>query len=143
MNDNADETTLERDEEDQAMEDGVTEETMEDGVTEETGTETGNGDMVEELAAAPSASLSRDINESVMALQSVTAGPDKTSTLTRDDWKGNVLEVDFVPGRDDGTRLTDIDTVTSCASEETLCPFPGARHGNRTMIGARVGSQPG
>jgi hypothetical protein len=47
MNDNADETTLERDEEDQAMEDGVTEETMEDGVTEETGTETGNIDLVE------------------------------------------------------------------------------------------------
>jgi hypothetical protein len=134
VNDNADRTTLERDEEDQAMEDGVTEETMEDGVTEETGTETGNGDMVEELAAAPSALLLRDINESVMALQSVTAGPDKSSTLTRDDWKGNVLEVDFVPGRDDGTRLTDIDTVTSCASEEMLCRFPGARHGNGMMI---------
>ncbi len=45
-----------------------------------------------------------------------------------------MLEVDFVPGRDDCTRLTDIDTVTSCASEETLCRFPGARHGNGTMI---------
>jgi hypothetical protein len=38
-----------------------------------------------------------------MALQIIASRPDMSSTLARGKGRGNVLDFDFVPGRDDDT----------------------------------------
>jgi hypothetical protein len=75
--------------------------------------------------------------DSVTAL-TVASGPDMSSKATRGKGAGSEmawkLDIDFVTGRDDNTRLTDADIITSCASEETICRFPRARDGNGTAL---------
>jgi hypothetical protein len=68
----------------------------------------------------------------------VASGPDMSSNATRGKGAGSEttwkLDINFVTGRDNNTRLTDADTITSCASEETICCFPRARDGNGTAL---------
>ncbi len=80
---------------------------------------------------------SRTEDDSMMAL-TVASGPDMSSNAVRRKGAGSEiawkLDIDFVSGREDNTRLTDADTITSCASEETICHFPRARDGNGTAL---------
>jgi hypothetical protein len=80
---------------------------------------------------------SRTEDDSVMAL-TVASGPDMSSNAERGKGAGSEtawkLDINFVTGRDNNTRLMDADTITSCASEGTICRFPRARDGNGTAL---------
>ncbi len=80
---------------------------------------------------------SRTQDDSMTAL-TIASGPDMSSNAVQSRGAGSEtawkLDIHFVTGRDKNTRLMDVDTLTSCASEETICRFLRARDGNRTAL---------
>ncbi len=76
-------------------------------------------------------------DDSVMAL-TVASWPDMSSNAARGKGAGSEtvwkLDINFVAGRDNNTQLMDADTITSCASEETICRFLRERDGNGTPL---------
>jgi hypothetical protein len=117
--------------EDDFVEDGVTEETVVETANGDVVEVTANGDVAETanvldtatvcpapsvlslqatdagvtttVPPAHSALPSRVVDESMTALQIIASGPDMSSTLSRGEGRGNVLDFDFVPGRNDNT----------------------------------------
>jgi hypothetical protein len=73
-------------------------------------------------------------NEPMTALKQCASRPDASSTSTREGRKKSSLATDFLVGGDKNSLLTDGDSVTTCASEEMVCCFPGTRLGNGTRI---------
>ena len=73
-------------------------------------------------------------NEPMTALKQCASRPDASSTSTREGSKKSLLATDFEVGGDKNSLLTDRDSVTTCASEETVCRFPGTRLGNGMRI---------
>jgi hypothetical protein len=117
--------------EDYFVEDGVTEETVVETANGDVLEGTANGDVAETanvldtatvcpapavsssqatdvgvtttVRPAHSASPSQVMDESMTASQIIASGPDMSSILVRGEGRGNVLDFDFVPGRDDDT----------------------------------------
>jgi hypothetical protein len=93
---------------------------------------------VEHDETAPDLCRTLRTEDDCLIALTIASGPDMSSNAARGKGAGSEtawkLDIDFLTGREDNTRLTDADTITSCASEETICRFPRARDENGTAL---------
>jgi hypothetical protein len=57
----------------------------------------------------------------VTALSGALSGPDTSSSPMQDTTPREFEDIEFIVGKDNNTRLTNEDTITSLVSEETIC----------------------
>jgi len=94
----------------------VVEDTTADDVTEDDIKE----EILEEEEASNHCVYSCGGDDSMTASMTISYGPDTSSPpIEASEWE---RDLDYRIGHDDGSLLTDEDTVTSVASEATLCP---------------------
>jgi len=76
-------------------------------------------ELLEDLGGNPSEVDSCKRDDEMTASITVSSGPPMSPPQARtNDWE---FDLDFLAGRDDGSLLTDEDTITSIVSEATLC----------------------